>query len=191
MNRAMRRTKSTVGAARNGGRSIALEYIGRLPSRRLRTKLLTAVFGAKIDAGVCIYRWREVRNPEGLQIERGSIIGSDALLDARCGLRIGRNVNLSSEVAIWTLQHDFDSPTFATKGGPVDIGDRAWISFRAIILPGVRIGEGAVVAAGSIVTKDVEPFDVVAGIPAKKIGSRNRELTYEWPLRDVNTAWFL
>lgn len=191
MNKTLRRAKSTVGAARNGGRSIVLEHIGRIPSRRLRTKLLGSAFGAKIDAGVCIYRWKEVRNPGGLRIERGSIIGSDALLDARCGLHIGKNVNLSSEVAIWTLQHDFDSPTFATKGGMVDIGDRAWISFRATILPGVTIGEGAVVAAGSIVTKDVEPFDVVAGIPARKIASRNRQLTYSWPLKDTKPAWFL
>ncbi|WP_415976061.1 acyltransferase [Rhodococcus sp. 077-4] len=191
MNSALQRTKSIVGAARNGGKSIVLQYIGRIPSRKLRTKLLVSAFGANIDAGVCIYRWKEVRNPGGLRIGRGSIIGSDALLDARGGLNIGKNVNLSSEVAIWTLQHDFDSPTFATKGGAVDIGDRAWISFRATILPGVKIGEGAVVAAGSIVTKDVEPFDVVAGIPAKRIASRNRLLTYSWPLQDAKPAWFL
>jgi len=100
-------------------------------------------------------------------------------LDARRGLVIGNYVNFSSEVMIWTLQHDHNSPTFADKGGKVVIGDRAWISCRAIILPGVTIGEGAVVAAGAVVTKDVAPYTIVGGIPAKEIGKRNRDLTYE------------
>ena len=58
------------------------------------------------------------------------------------------------------------------------IGDRVWIAYRATILPEVEIGEGAVIAAGAIVTTNVEPFTIVAGVPARKIGERSRELRY-------------
>jgi acetyltransferase-like isoleucine patch superfamily enzyme len=63
-------------------------------------------------------------------------------------------------------------------GGPVEIGPRAWIAYQAIVLPGLRIGEGAVVAAGSVVSRDVEPFAIVAGSPARKVGERNPDLRY-------------
>lgn len=62
----------------------------------------------------------------------------------------------------------------------VEIGDRAWIGSNVVVLPGVTIGEGAVCCAGCVVTKDVEPYAVVAGIPAKKVGERPRVLTYEF-----------
>jgi acetyltransferase-like isoleucine patch superfamily enzyme len=114
-----------------------------------------------------------------------------ATLDGRNGITIGKNVNFSSEVALWTLQHDYNSPTFATSGGPIVIGDRAWISFRATILPGVTIGEGAVVAANSVVTKDVPPFTVVGGIPAKKIGERTTDLSYDWTNARSHAAWLV
>ncbi|UWX80272.1 acyltransferase [Arthrobacter jinronghuae] len=94
-------------------------------------------------------------------------------------------------MALWTLQHDYNSPTFATSGGPIVIRDRAWISFRATILPGVVIGEGAVVAANSVVTKDVEPFTVVGGIPAKKIGERNPSVSYEWTKARSHAPWLI
>jgi acetyltransferase-like isoleucine patch superfamily enzyme len=76
------------------------------------------------------------------------------------------------------LTHDPHDPGFRAIPRPVEIGDRAWIGARAIILPGVRIGEGAVVGAGAVVTRDVGPFEIVAGNPARKIGERNRNLSY-------------
>lgn len=106
------------------------------------------------------------------------MIENNVTLDGRRGIKIGKNVNFSSEVMIWTLQHDYNNPSFSVKGGEVIIEDYVWISTRAIILPNVRIGKGAVVAAGAVVTKDVPPFTVVGGIPAKKIGERNKELNY-------------
>ena len=78
-----------------------------------------------------------------------------------------------------TLGHDPQSSTFGDRGGDVIIGDRVWIGYGALVMPGITIGEGAVVAAGAVVTKDVEPFTIVAGVPAKPIGQRNRDLTYE------------
>ena len=97
------------------------------------------------------------------------------MFDSRGGLiRLGNNIDIAPEVNIWTLEHDPQDSDFSTKGGPVTIGDFVWIGNRAIILPNVIIGEGAVVASGAVVTKDVDPWTIMGGVPAKKIGNRNK-----------------
>ena len=132
-----------------------------------------------------IHLRREIRAPWSLHIGQGTIIGDNAILDAREGLNIGKNVNLSSNVSIYTLQHDHRDPYFGCPNPKdrkmsVEINDRAWLGSNVIVLPGVHIGEGAVCCAGCVVTKDVEPYAVVAGIPAKKVGERPRVLKYEF-----------
>ena len=78
-------------------------------------------------------------------------------------------------------------PGFRAIAQPVIIEDYVFIGPRAIILPGVTLGKGAVVAAGAVVTKDVEPFSIVGGVPAKVIGEREpKELHY----RLGRAAWF-
>jgi acetyltransferase-like isoleucine patch superfamily enzyme len=152
--------------------------LGHLPGRRLRTALARRLLGLQIDADAILYQWRDLRAPEGVAIGAGTVIGHWATLDGRRGIAIGRDVNLSSEVALWTLQHDPNDREFGVRGGPIEIEDHAWISFRATVLPGVTIGRGAVVAAGAVVTDDVEPYTIVGGIPAKQIGTRSRDLDY-------------
>ncbi len=96
------------------------------------------------------------------------------MIDSRGGcIRIGNYVDISPEVNIWTLEHDPQDPKFASKGGDVIIEDFVWIGNRAVILPNTIIGKGAVVAAGAVVNKEVEPYTIVGGVPAKKIGERN------------------
>jgi acetyltransferase-like isoleucine patch superfamily enzyme len=155
-----------------------IRAIGVVPSQLLR-RLLYRRCGMQIGKSSFIYSSAEIRTPSNICIANGTIVGLKATLDGRLGIAIGQHVNLSSEVAIWTLQHDPASPTFEATGGKVEIGDYAWISFRATILPGVRVGEGAIVAAGSVVTSDVEPWTIVGGIPAKPIGSRPKVDTYD------------
>ena len=116
--------------------------------------------------------------PEGISIGENTLVGNNAFLDGRCGLTIGNRVITASEVAIYTLQHDIDDPQFAHVGAPVIINDYVYIGPRAIILPGVTIGQGAVVAAGAVVTTDVEPYTLVGGIPARFIRERSRQLQY-------------
>lgn len=94
-------------------------------------------------------------------------------------ITVGNDVSIGPEASILTLGHDPQSGNFEDRGGDVIIGDRVWIGYRAIVLPGVTIGDGAVVGAGSVVTRNVEPFTIVAGNPATKIGTRNPELVYE------------
>ena len=113
----------------------------------------------------------------------GTIIGDNCLLDARCGLVIGGDVNVSSNVSIYTEQHDHRDPYFRCVRGrkkEVKIGDRVWLGCNVVVLPGVTIGEGAVCCAGCVVTKDVAPYTVVAGIPAKKVNERPKELLYHF-----------
>lgn len=76
------------------------------------------------------------------------------------------------------MQHDPQCPNFGVESAPVVIEDYAWLSCRSIILPGVTVGKGAVVAAGAVVTKSVESYTIVGGIPAKPIGKRNPNLDY-------------
>lgn len=167
---------------RGGWERWMLFQIASFPSCHIR-KWTYRLLGAEIEQNVVFHFGTEIRRPYQLTIGKGSIIGDNALLDARCGLVLGEHVNLSSNVSIYTLQHDHKDPYFRCTEramGGVKIGDRAWIGCNVIILPEVTIGEGAVCCAGCVVTKDVEPFAVVAGIPAKKVNERPKDLRYEF-----------
>lgn len=117
--------------------------------------------------------------PQNITIGSHSVINANVVLDGRIGIRIGDNVDIARDVHIWSLEHNPNSNTHNTRGAITIIDDYVWIASRASILPGVHIGRGAVVACGSIVTNDVEPMSIVAGIPAKEIGHRNNNLDYE------------
>ena len=135
----------------------------------------------KIEKDVVIYHGGEVREPANISMARGVIIGDNSILDGRNGIHIGEDVVFASNVRIWTEQHDHEDPWFrcsTQNHGTVTIDRHAWIGSHTIILHSVHIGEGAVVAAGAVVTHDVPPYTIVAGIPAKKIGERNRDLRY-------------
>ena len=106
------------------------------------------------------------------------IINSNVFLDNRGGLFIGDNVSISSQSMIITADHDPQCQLCSTRLSSVSIEDYVFIGSRVTILPGVTIGKGAVIAACSCVTKDVKPFQIVAGIPAKPIKQRNSELHY-------------
>jgi acetyltransferase-like isoleucine patch superfamily enzyme len=156
---------------------LALTLVALIPSHLAR-KALYRLFGMKIAHSAWIYSRCEVRAPSGITIGANSIVGIDGILDGRGGIVIGRNVNLSSEVAIWTAEHDANHPLFQMRLEPVVIEDYAWLSFRATVLPGVTVAKGAVVAAGSVVTKDVPSYTIVGGVPAKVIGTRVDDLRY-------------
>jgi putative colanic acid biosynthesis acetyltransferase WcaF len=117
--------------------------------------------------------------PKNLRIGRNSAIGRACVLDARGGIEIGQNVNISSYSRFQPEKHDLDDPEFAGVKGSIVVGDRAWIAEGAIVVGTVTIGEGAVVAAGAVVTKDVDPYMIVGGVPARPIRERARDLTYE------------
>lgn len=90
------------------------------------------------------------------------------LLDARKGIHIHKNVTMAYDAIIWTLHHDMNSTDFHVIGAPVEIGENAWICYRSIILPYVKIGKGTVIASSA----------VVVGIPAKKSWRTKRKESF-------------
>ncbi len=143
-----------------------------IPSHRIRNYIYKNILSVTMQPNTVIYFNTEIRASWNLKIGNGSIIGDSCILDARNGISIGNNVNISSEVRIWTEQHDYQDPMFNCNSTPdfqVTIKDYAWIGSNVIILPKVTIGKGAVIAAGSVVTKSVPDYTLVAGIPAKKM----------------------
>jgi acetyltransferase-like isoleucine patch superfamily enzyme len=168
----------TLGSYRQDFRFLSLNLVGKIPSQRLRHALYRR-FGMKIGQGSVIYNSCEVREPTGIAIGEHSSIGDHCVLDGRGGLTIGSSVNFSTGVWIWTMEHEVNSRDFRGSAAPVVVEDFAWISCRTVILPGVRIGKGAVVAAGAVVTKSVDPYTIVGGVPAKCIGQRSRDLDYQ------------
>jgi|SRR5882672_5682905 len=118
-----------------------------------------------------------------ISIGSNTLINRQCCLDGRGGLRIGNNVSISPGVWLLTLQHDMNDPYFADAPGPIEIGDYSWLGTRALVLPGVKIGQGAVIAAGAVVTKDVAPYEVVGGVPARTLSTRSKDLRYELRFR--------
>lgn len=159
-------------------RDYLLYLTGKLPSNRLRMTIYRRLYGLRSGPGSTVHGGCRVYAPARIRIGAHCVINPNVTLDGRSGLEIGDNVSISEGSAIFTLQHDLDSPDFATQGGPVVIEDYVFIGARAIILPGVRLGKGCGVGAGSVVSRDVEPYAVVAGVPARKLRERSRDLRY-------------
>ena len=157
---------------------MVLRWVGHIPFHTIRN-LVYRSSGIRIGKGSIIHMWANFYQPKKISIGEDSIIGDHALLDGRASLKIGDHVDVASSVMIFNSEHDLDSDEFVARLDEVVIGDYCFVGPRAIILPGVKIGKGAVVAAGAVVTKDVNEFDVVGGVPAVKIGTRvNKILNY-------------
>ncbi len=160
----------------------------RIPSYSIRGAWYHRVMGVEMGHGSAIqlgcYLWSYgPRSNRRLKTQIGArtMINRGCCLDVRSGLRIGDDVSISPEVAILTTQHDLNSAEFVLQGRAVVIEDHVWIGMRAVVLPGVTIGRGAVIAAGAVVTKDVAPLDIVAGVPARPVGRRGIDPTYRLP----------
>jgi acetyltransferase-like isoleucine patch superfamily enzyme len=115
--------------------------------------------------------------PEGVSVGGGSMIGENCFLDGYSGLTIGRNVLVAHNASIIAEDHGFASRRIPIRlqpktTGPIVIGDDVWIGCGARVLKGVTVGTGAIVGAGSVVTKDVPPYSIVGGIPARVLRMR-------------------
>ena len=135
-------------------------------------------FGVKIGKGSCIHRRCKFFRAGLFEMGRNSVVNFGCYLDSRRGIAIGNNVGIAHNTRIYSLGHNIESEKFETKGAPVVIEDNVFVFSNVLIMPGVTIHEGAIVLAGSVVTKDVEPWVVVGGNPAKKIKDRQRKIAY-------------
>lgn len=165
---------------------LKLHCVGYVPCHSYR-RFYYRLFGMKIGKGSTLHMHARFYNPFNIIIGEDSIIGEDAVLDGRDKLMIGNHVDIATGVMIYNAEHDIKDPNFGAIHAPVIIHDYVFIGPRAIILPGVTIKKGAVVGAGAVVTKDVEEYSIVGGVPAKQIGVRDvKDLKYKLG----RAAWF-
>ena len=156
--------------------------VSHIPSYAFRRlwyqRALGITFGKNAGVHLGCHLWfygpGQIRR-DGVTIGDYSRINRDCCLDVRGGLKIGDNVSISPEVAILTAEHGVNDPGFRVEAQQVVIEDHAWIGTRAIILPGLTLGRGSVVAAGAVVTRDVPPLAIVGGVPARTIGTRSEQ----------------
>jgi len=162
-----------------GGMSALLKVLNALifGIGKLRARFYGAVFMQKVGQNTIIMGGFVVRGPKGISIGDNTLINYRCSLDGSGGLKIGRDVMIGQGVIIFSAGHKFDrlDIPMIQQGyvlRKVVINDDVWIGSNAIILPGVTIGKGAIIGAGAVVTKNVEPYAIVAGVPAKKIKTR-------------------
>ena len=150
---------------------------------RVRTTLLRAL-GVRVEAKSCLAGTLKITGSgcvrDLLSIGPDCYLTGPLHIDLMAPVRIGAHVYMGYEVMLITADHALgpsEQRCGACVHGPIEIGDGAWIGSRALILPGVRVGHGAVVAAGAVVTKDVAPDTLVAGVPAKFVRDLGEETT--------------
>ena len=145
------------------------------------------LFGIRIGGGKSsIHRGCNFFHVGKINVGQNTVINFGCYLDNRRGIYIGNNVGIAHNTKIYTLGHDLNDSQFKTKGAPVSIEDNVFIFSNALIMPGITIGEGAIVLAGSVVTKDVEPWTIVGGNPARKIRDRGHDVDY----KQIYRYWF-
>lgn len=155
------------------------KHLPKSSSRYTRWAMkLRRFFGKRIVA----FAGENINIEKGATFSRRLSIGNDSGLGENCRLQgtvtIGDHVMMGPDVLIYTTNHEFEDKTIPMQSQgyreecPVSIGNDVWIGARVIILPGVHISDGCVIGAGSVVTKDVPPYCVCAGNPAKVIKER-------------------
>ena len=143
---------------------------------RLRSWYWSRLF-AQCGERLRVYGKIVVYFPQYIRIGHRSSLSEGAILHGRGGITIGSHAHISSRAILNTQTLDYRSDDWPIMRTPIVIGDFAWVASGAMIVPGVTIGEGAIVGMGSVVTHDVPPYTVYAGNPAKKIGDIEKKLT--------------
>lgn len=157
---------------------LILTWVGFVPIHLIR-RLFYKAAGMKIGKGSTLHYGARFYRPENIEIGNDTIVGDNCFLDGRAKLTIGNHVDIASQVLIYNSKHDINAEDFHAIEKPVVIEDYVFIGPRAIILPGITIHKGSVVAAGAVVTKDVEEYKVVGGVPAQEISERKlKDLNY-------------
>ena len=151
-----------------------LRFVGYIPIHFIR-KIFYIASGINMPFNSTIHIGANFFKPSNIKIGHDTIIGDHCFLDGRAKLTIGNHVGIASQVLIYNDEHNIHSDNYENSFGPVEIGDYVFIGPRAIILPDIKIGKGAVVAAGAVVTKNIPDFEIWGGIPAQKISDRKNK----------------
>jgi maltose O-acetyltransferase len=152
--------------------------IARVPFHFVRLAFYRHIMGFQLADGVAIHLGARFDCAKGLKIGQNSVVNENCRLDPRGSITIGSNVSISAETIILTADHDSSLPDFKGRVRPVVIEDHVFIGTRAMILAGVTLGRGTIVAAGAVVSRNVPTMSVVGGIPAREISKRIADLNY-------------
>jgi putative colanic acid biosynthesis acetyltransferase WcaF len=134
--------------------------------------LALELFGARIERPALVMDGVIVWHPWSLTLRRYCTLGRGVEVYNYAAIVIGEQATVSQGTYLCSATHDFEDPTMPLVFHPITIGAQAWVAANCFIAPGVTVGEGAVVGACSVVTKDVPPWTVVAGNPARVIKPR-------------------
>jgi putative colanic acid biosynthesis acetyltransferase WcaF len=151
-----------------------------LPSSGLRVALLR-YFGAQVGTGVVIKPGVRVKYPWHLKVGNDVWLGESCWIDNLTTVRIGNDVCISQGAYLCTGNHNWSDPTFSLSVDPILLGDGSWVGAKAFLSPGVVLGEGAVAAGGSVVSKNIPDYEVHAGNPAAFVRSR-RIVSHIFPI---------
>lgn len=135
-------------------------------------RFLLRAFGARIGRNAHVYPSAIIYLPWNLTLGEEAAIGEWALIYNLGPVSIGAQATISHRAHLCAGSHDYSSPTLPLLRLPIDIGARAWVCADAFIGPGRTVGEGAIVGAAAVVSKDVPPWKIVAGNPATVIKDR-------------------
>lgn len=151
--------------------------VNKIPSYFIRHFIYRNIYKLKLGKGSSIHL-HCIINRFQLEIGKNSAINRKCYIDCRGGIKIGNNVSISPEVHLITAAHEINDPSFAYITKSIIIEDYVFIGTRAVVLPGVHLAKGCVVAAGAVVTKSFPEYSVLAGVPAKIISTRRKDLEY-------------
>ena len=147
-----------------------------LPVSAIKADLLR-LFGARIGKAPYIKPGVKVKFPWHLTIGDYCWIGEDAWIDNLAPVTIGSHVCISQGAYLCTGNHDWTTPNMRLFTRPITLRDGCWVGAKCVVCPGVTLGEGAVLAAGSVAATDIPPFQVWAGNPARFVKLRQLKST--------------
>lgn len=155
-------------------------WLDRLPCKFFLRNVFWSELGANIDSQVRLSSHLKIAGPANLKIGKNTRITNHVILDATGGLEIGENTLIGFETVVFTSKHCFDNIELpiieqGMQTKPTSIGGNVWIGARVIIMPGIRVGNYAIIGAGSVVTKNVPDYAIVAGVPARLIKYRQAD----------------
>jgi putative colanic acid biosynthesis acetyltransferase WcaF len=133
---------------------------------------LLRCFGARIAGDVHIYPTARIWAPWNLNCEENAAIAEDAVIYNPAPLHMGSHAIISQDAYICGATHDYEDPDFPLISFPTTLGAYSWVCARACVQPNVNLGEGAVLGLGSVATRDLKPWTVYGGVPARKIKMR-------------------
>lgn len=147
--------------------------------------MLLRLFGAKLGPTCHFYPRARIWAPWNLICDDRVSVGDDAEIYNPSPLFMGSHCIVSQGAYICGATHEYTDPAFRLVHFPMRLGPYCWICARATVNPGVNVGAGAILALGSVATRDLEPFGIYAGIPARKVKERLRSAV---PMTDAELA---